>query len=127
LLQLKLSLPPFVFLLEDLLPAIKLLHPSIMFTFPPPGGLFYSLHVCCSPLLLPLFPYTPISDCDRTRKYSFHSLTSLNAKADPFGYANCQCGSADRLRPLLEVEIYKSVRKYGGQQIEAVTGQDPDG
>jgi hypothetical protein len=61
LLQLKLPLPPFVFFLKALLLAIKLLHPNIMFTLPLPGGLFYSLHVCCSPLLLPLFSYTPVA------------------------------------------------------------------
>jgi hypothetical protein len=61
LLQVKLSLSPFVFLLLDFLLTIKLLHPIIMFTFPLPGGLLYSLHLCCSALLLPLFPYTPIA------------------------------------------------------------------
>jgi hypothetical protein len=61
LLQFKLSLPPFVFLLVDLLLSIELLHPIIMFTLPLPGRLLYSLELCCFALSLPLFAYTPIA------------------------------------------------------------------
>src|SRR5688500_3639121 len=61
LLQFKLSLPPFVFLLLNLLLSIELLHPIIMFIFPLPRRLLYSLELCCFALSLPLFPYTPIA------------------------------------------------------------------
>src|SRR5687768_16036285 len=61
LLHFKLSLPPFVFLLLDPLLAIKLLHSIIIFTFPLPGRLLYSLELCCFALSLPLFPDTPIA------------------------------------------------------------------
>lgn len=61
LLQFKLSLPPFVFLLVDLLLSIELLHPIIMFTFTLPCRLLYSLELGGFALPLPLFPHTPVA------------------------------------------------------------------
>ena len=60
MLQFKLSLPPFVFLLVDLLLSIELLHPIIMFTFTLPGRLLYSLELWCFALSLPLFAVSTV-------------------------------------------------------------------
>jgi hypothetical protein len=61
LLQFKLSLAPFVFLLLDFLLALQLLDPILMLAFPLLGRLLNASHFCGFALLLPLFSNAPVA------------------------------------------------------------------